>query len=815
MDEIFRHIDYVLSIAQVGFQNISVSVLVGSLCVVVTIVVCCLLLRWHLQNRRNAKAEETNFNALIGAASDAIFSLTFEGIVTSWNEAAERLYGFKSAEVLGTHYFPVIAAGRSDAVQSFLAAVENGDLIRDFYAQCKNKNGAVLDVMLTGVPIRDHTGKILGTYLLARHADNLTRSEEVQVSRAIAARLRAIVDHSPDALALASPEGRTLYCNSATGQLLGCPPHETWGCSIFEYVHEDDRAGVEAILDKVIVNAGKRQRLRTRIRHKSGSWLWVEVVLTNLLDVPAIRAILINFRDITEALSAEEATRQSNERFARAFRRSPLPLSICTREEGKFIDVNDAYLDMFGLRREDLMGQTSLLNIWLDPEDRSTWLQELQESHGRGKPVVRRMRHSNGQIRDVLIYGELIEMDGQPCVVAITQDVTVQKRIENQFLRSQRMEAVGRLAGGLAHDFNNVLGVIIGHCEIAEEQIASDHPVVRNIRQIKRAADRAASLIRQLLAFSRQQLLYPRVVDLNAIVRAMNEMLVPILGEDISIEFRPALSLSLICADAGQIEQVIMNLVINARDAMPTGGKLRMETADVELDSNYAATHGPVLPGKYVMLSISDTGSGIPQEVVPHIFEPFFTTKGPGKGTGLGLSTAYGIVKQSNGYIWVYSEPDKGTTFKVYFPSAMETAVEVFESKEEQLTPTEPASETVLVVEDEESLRGLVTRLLRAHGYKVLEAGSAEAALQLVDRYEGQIDLLLTDVIMPITSGGELATLLRAKRPNLKVLFMSGYSPELVVQQGAVKPEMHVIEKPFTRNGLLAQVRAALQKDAS
>jgi hypothetical protein len=625
-------------------------------------------------------------------------------------------------------------------------------------------------------------------------------------------RLRALVDNSADALALVNAEGRTLYCSAAIETILGCPLHETWDRSIFKFVHRDDLDAIQRAFDQCISRPETPISVRARLRHQNNSWLWVEAVLKNLLNVAAIQAVLINFRDITKAVTAEEAARKSHERFIRAFQSSPLAISISTRDEGRYIDVNDAFCEMFGVRRDVVVGQTSsLMNLWVEPQTRADFLQQLDDTGGPSKkPLRTRMRARNGDILDVEIYAELIEMEEATCVLAVTHDVTIANRTELQFLRAQRMEAVGRLAGGLAHDLNNVLAVVIGHSEISQERLGHDHPVSRNVAQIKKAADRATTLIRQLLAFSRQQLLYPRILDLNELLTNLNEMLVPMLGEDIALRFEPDASLAAIRADLGQIEQVVMNLVVNARDAMPSGGTLTIKTAEVALDSTYAANHSPLIPGKYVMVSVSDTGCGMSDDVIPHIFEPFFTTKGPGKGTGLGLSTAYGIVKQSNGYIWVYSGLGKGTTFKVYFPRIAQTPEPYNEIESEQEIGSNPATGTILVVEDDELLRSLVVRLLDSPGYDVLEAESADAALRLVAQYQGKIDLLLTDVVMPSISGGELAERIRALLPEIKVLFMSGYSSELVAKHGAVKPGDRVLEKPFTRNSLLSQVRVAL-----
>jgi PAS domain S-box-containing protein len=726
-------------------------------------------------------------------------------------EARRRKQVEQSGASLGTRFAPVIAAKRPDTLEVIPRTAAECEMPQDLCAKSESKNGEVMSAVFAGIPYH-RDGEVASAFIPGRDIDLLSRSEEAQTSHAAETRLRALLDNSADALALVNAEGRTLYCSLSAEQILNCSPYEARGCSIFEFVHQEDLDAIKRAFNESLARPRVQVKVRTRLRHENGSWLWVEAVLKNLLEVAAIQAVLINFRDITEAVTAEEEVGKSHERFVRAFQSSPLAISISTWDEGRYIDVNGAFLEMFGVTRSDVVGQTSwAMNLWVEPKSRADLLEQLNQNERHKEPVHARLRASNGEIRDVDIYGERIEMDGTQCLLAVKRDVTAAKRMENQFLRAQRMEAVGRLAGGLAHDFNNVLGVIIGYSEISQERLGGEHKLSRNIAQIKKAADRAAALIRQLLAFSRQQFLYPQILDLNEVVQNLNEMLVPMLGEDIALDFKPAASLGPIRADLAQIEQVVMNLVVNARDAMPLGGTLTIETAEVDLDSDYAANHLPVIPGKYAMMSVSDSGCGMSEQTIPHIFEPFFTTKGPGSGTGLGLSTVYGIVKQSNGYIWVYSELGKGTTFKIYFPRIPDSPEPTVESEAEKEAELDSLTGTILVVEDDEVLRSMVVRLLDLPGLKVLEAETAHAALHLVARYRGKIDLLLTDVVMPTISGGELAGRVRAIEPDVKVLFMSGYSSELVAQHGAVQRGTRVLEKPFTRRALLSQIRFALQ----
>ena len=369
---------------------------------------------------------------------------------------------------------------------------------------------------------------------------------------------------------------------------------------------------------------------------------------------------------------------------------------------------------------------------------------------------------------------------------------------------------MGRLAGGIAHDFNNLLMVISGYSEFLLDRLGPEPALRGPAQEIASAAVRATSLTRQLLAFSRKQMLAPKILDLNGVVTENLKMLTRVIGEDIDLVMVPAAGLGAVRADAGQIEQVIMNLAVNARDAMPSGGKLTIETSNVSLDEEYARLHAPLKPGSYVMLAISDTGAGMDSETQSHIFEPFFTTKGS-KGTGLGLSTVYGIVKQSGGYIWVYSEPGKGTTFKIYLPRVAETAESVAQvAAPAESASVEPGTETILLVEDEANLRYLARQFLEKQGYRVIEAADGAAAMQIAVAHEAVIHLLLTDVIMPGMNGRELAQRISEIRPNVKVLYMSGYTENVIGRNGTLDEGVRLLQKPFTLRDLKSKVREVL-----
>lgn len=544
-----------------------------------------------------------------------------------------------------------------------------------------------------------------------------------------------------------------------------------------------------------------------RHRKKDGAVIQVEIT-SHPITMDGRDAELILAHDVTEQRKNQENLRQSEERFATAFRSSPLAITISTEKEGRYVDANDAYTKMMGYQQEEIVGKTANeLGIWVDPEDRERMVQQVDQPE-QAEPLETRFRTKSGDERRVRISAGRILLDGKPCVLANTLDITESRRLEEQFRQAQKMEAVGRLAGGVAHDFNNLLSVIMGYSEIAQDAAPRGTAVRNHLDQIKKAAERAAALTQQLLAFSRQQVLQPKVLSLNAVVDSVSKMLLRVIGEDVTLNLAPGEPLGSIKADLGQIEQVLMNLVVNARDAMPEGGKIMIETANVELDETYARQHQSVKPGSYVMLSFSDTGCGMDATTMAQIFEPFFTTKEPGKGTGLGLSTVYGIVKQSGGYVWAYSEPMRGTTFKIYFPRVDGPAEKLSAPRPELVF--DRGTETILLVEDDDAVRALIAELLRGAGYTVLEANGANTAIEMAERHRNSIHLVLTDVIMPGMSGGDLIVHLRALQPNLAILFMSGYASDLIGRAGVTEPERFLLHKPFTRKSLLTKVRAML-----
>jgi PAS domain S-box-containing protein len=508
--------------------------------------------------------------------------------------------------------------------------------------------------------------------------------------------------------------------------------------------------------------------------------------------------------------AAQENLRLSELNFRSLVTNAPYGICRCD-STGKILDVNPAFLALLGNASADTLIGQHIFGLYAE-NDQWFALADFLRSAEPFKGLAAEWKRQNGTTTVVRVSGRSVTNGGDGGVVfeLFAEDVTERRALEHQLRQSQKMEAVGRLAGGIAHDFNNLLMVISGYSEFLLERLGAEPQLRGPAQEIASAAERASSLTRQLLAFSRKQMLAPRIVNLNDVATENIKMLTRMIGEDIDLVMVPSPNLWPVRADAGQIEQVIMNLAVNARDAMPSGGKLTIETSNVTLDEDYARVHAPLPPGDYVMVAISDTGNGMDNETQSHIFEPFFTTKGT-KGTGLGLSTVYGIVKQSGGYIWVRSELGRGTTFKIYLPRVAATGETATHAAAPiEYRKVEPGTETILLVEDEANLRYLARQYLEKQGYKVIEAADGAVAMQIAVAHEKVIHLLLTDVIMPGMNGRELAQRICEIRPNVKVLYMSGYTENVIGHNGMLDAGVRLLQKPFNLRDLKSKVREVL-----
>ena len=629
-----------------------------------------------------------------------------------------------------------------------------------------------------------------------------------------------ILHKAPYGIALIDNDGKFIYINPAFTNITG-------------YALEDISLGREWLhkasrfleYREEIINSQKRGVVEKCIEKtfsiicKNGEIKAIEVRPTLLDDG---RIVMILF-DITERKRAEEVLSHSEEQY-RLIAENTRDL-ICTLDlQGNFHYVSPSFKEVLGYSPEELRGLNAFSLIHSD--DRETTMKIYQQAliNKEAGNAEFRYRHKNGNWRVFESVGKWI-FNGNgipPQSVLVSRDITERKQTEEkmaalqvQLGQSQRMEAIGRLAGGIAHDFNNMLAVIQGYSDLCLFNIPKENPVREDIKAITNAVKRAANLISQLLAFSRRQTMKMEVIDLNPLLQNLEKMLRGVIGEDVELVTTLEVDLGRIKADPGQIEQTLLNLALNARDAMPHGGKLTIETANVTLKETSRQNHMGLTPGHYVMISITDTGSGMTQEVKERIFEPFFTTKEIGKGTGLGLSMVYGIVKQSGGHIGVDSEPGKGTTFKIYLPRVDEPMVEV-EEKEKDICGLSLGNETILLVEDEEEVRKLVARILRKQGYKVLEASQGKEVFSLCEEQEGPIHLMVTDVVMPEMTGVELAEHIKQVYPEMKVLYMSGYSSDRVaIDREKVEKRIEFIQKPFTVYRLARKIREVLEKQFS
>ncbi|MBI5408563.1 MAG: PAS domain S-box protein [Nitrospirae bacterium] len=513
-------------------------------------------------------------------------------------------------------------------------------------------------------------------------------------------------------------------------------------------------------------------------------------------------------KDAVEIRKAGDVLRLSEEKFSKAFRSGPTLMAISTIKEGRFIDVNNAFLRTFGYKKEEVMGRTSVeLGIWADPEERNKIMERLSKSGMINNEEIA-FRKKTGDVLTMLWSVEVLDIEGRQCILAVAQDITERKKLEARLLQAQKMESIGQLAGGIAHDFNNILTAIIGYAHIVKMKMAEGDPLKINLDQILSSSGRAASLVRSLLAFSRQQISNPVPVNINEIIKDLVRMLLRILGEN--IELKLALSGDLtVMADRVQVDQVIINLCTNARDAMPHGGTLTIRTGDIRLETEFTALYGYGKPGEYAFISVSDTGTGVDEKMKDRIFEPFFTTKEVGKGTGLGLSIAYGIIKQHNGYITCFSEVGKGTTFTAYLPR-IKLGVE--ETPAEEIPDSEKATETVLLAEDEADVRKLTKQILSEAGYKVIEAVDGEDAVDKFISNMDRVDILLLDVIMPGMNGQDVYNKAKEMKPDVKALLVSGYPADFIRKKIIIHNGLNYVSKPLPPDELLKKIREALGK---
>ncbi len=769
----------------------------------------------RIRTEEALRLSEETYRQLFEAESDALFLIdNRSGQILEVNSAACALYGYAREEILAMKNSDLSAEPEDTRRVTAETVPDPGRVVTIPLRWHRKKDGTVFPVEITGrfflrsgdsvhiAAIRDITGRM--------KAEADLRASEERLRLALRAANQGLYD-----LNVQTGEAEV---SEEYARMLGYDPtefretNEAW----VERLHPDDREPVAAVYRDYVAGRIPEYRVEFRQRTRSGDWKWI-LSLGKIMewdkDGRPLR-MLGTHTDISERKQAEEALRESEERFRLTFRTSPDSININRLEDGLYVDINEGFTRLSGYTRDDVIGKTSLaVDIWHDPADRQRLVQGLQRQ-GYYSGLEASFRRKDGSVVIGLMSARVITLHGAPHIISITKDITERKRMEReherlheQLLQLQKMDAIGQLAGGVAHDFNNMLQTILGYSELALRKIDPGGTLYENLTEIKKAAERSADLTRQLLAFARKQTISPKVLDLNETVSGTLKMLRRLIGEDIELIWKPGPNLWPIRIDPAQIDQVLANLAVNARDAIAGVGRLIIETENVVLDEAYRETHAGFLPGDYVLLAVSDSGSGMDGETLEHVFEPFFTTKALGKGTGLGLATVYGVIRQNNGFINVYSEVDQGTTFKIYLPRDRETA-----EPEALLGETKPprGSETILFVEDDAAILRLGEAILNQLGYTVLPARTPGSALELTERHRGPIDLLITDVIMPEMNGKDLGHSISRLRPDIKILYMSGYTANIIAHHGVLEPGIQFLQKPFTVNTLATRVRAVL-----
>jgi hypothetical protein len=776
---------------------------------------------------RGLRSSEQRFRALVNNALDAVITMDARGAITSWSPQAEAAFGWSADEAEGRPLVETIIPRQyRDAhrlgLAHFLATGEGPILRRRIEITALHRDGREFPVELTVTPTR--VGHSWQFSAFVRDITQRLRSEQVQratyrIAEAAntAAGLRELLGAIHEIVGELLPaENFYIALHDAAGLLTfpyfvdardPAPQPRPLGRGLTEYVL---RTGLPLLVTPDAHRTLERRGEVELLGAPSIDWIGVPLKAADrTIGVLVIQSYtegvrygeremqILQFVSTQVAMAiehkrVEERLKESETKYRLIFEASPEAMWVYDVATLRFLAVNDAAVRRYGYTRDEFLDRRTA-----DVEESAT---------GAGL----RHRTKDGRTIEVESSSDAIEFAGRPARLVLVRDVTEQRQLEGQLRQAQKMDAVGRLAGGLAHDFNNLLTAITGYGDLVLGTLPADDARRADVEEIRIAADRAAALTQQLLAFSRKQVLQPRVLDLNVIVRNAEKLLRRLIGEHIALETVLDPALAAVKADPTQLEQVIVNLAVNARDAMPQGGRLRLETRNAQLDTGYTSEHSMVQPGEYVQLAVSDTGLGMDEQTKARLFEPFFTTKELGKGTGLGLSTVYGIVKQSGGYIWVYSELGLGTTFKVYLPQVEAAATVDLPATAPQAAPR--GSETVLVVEDEPALRAVARRVLQRQGYAVLEAADGGAALALVSAHQGPLDLLVTDVVMPGLSGRDLADRLTAARPDLRVLYVSGYSGDAIADHGILGPDLAYLEKPFSPDALAMKVREVLDR---
>jgi PAS domain S-box-containing protein len=772
------------------------------------------LLEINVRHYRDIAERDARYRNLLEQAREGVVAEA-EGRIVFANPAAMKIFQWtREDEWAGKSFLDLAVPEGREALAAILgASAATGPPERHEVVGLK-ADGSRFEMEVT--PARMTFQGKTATQAILRDITDRRRAE--QALRESEERYRLLFENNPQPMWVFDNETLAfLAVNEAACQHYGYTRKEFLAMTIRDIRLAEE---VPALLQSLASQSDEFHKAGIwRHRKKDGTGIAVEIASHPLLFTGR-PAQLILATDVTERMRAEEALRQSEQKYRDIFDFATVGI-YQSRHDGSLITVNAPLAEILDYDSPEDLLRHNLDEIYADPAERLALIarfepagkahrQEVLWKRKDGTPIwleldARAVRSADGTTR----YFEGFVHD----ISERKKSEEEKRRLQEQLVQAQKMEAVGQLAGGIAHDFNNLLTAITGYSELLLGELPPEDLRRSHAEEIRKAGERAASLTQQLLAFSRRQVLEPKVLDVNVVVSDIERMLRRLIGEHIELKTRKAADLWKVKADPGQIEQAILNLVLNARDAMPSGGTLAIETSNADLDQEFARSHVPTQPGSYVMVAVSDTGIGISEEVKARLFEPFFTTKERGKGTGLGLSTTYGIVKQSGGYLWCDSEVGRGTRFQVFLPRVEEPVSEVVERKTSP--PIHPGDETVLLVEDEPEVRSLVQRILKTQGYTVVTAANPDEALAVAREFKGPIQLMVTDVVMPGMSGLQLAERLNPTRPDMKVLFVSGYTNDAIGHQGVLDPGTAFLQKPFTPNTLARKVREVLEAPPS
>ena len=747
--------------------------------------------------------ERQKFAAMVHTSDAAVFVTDLERVIRWTNSAMSQRRPEGGAAWVGLSCHDVCRSLTRDHDQGRCADCpvdhalrENALVHREFQ---NDREGVRRSFYLTALPIKGTDGRPEEAMVMIQDLSDL------EILRTSESRYRLLFERSGRSLVMMDPVTRqVLLCNPSAAAMTGYEPAELLTMRLEHLLPADEWARLEPLY-RGAVEDGDLASHECRVRHRQG-WERVNTVSGTRTHLDGRSVLMLEFRDVTETRKVEETLRRLEERLRAVVASSPIVLFALDRD-GVFTLSEGRGLAALGLEPGQVVGRSAF---------------EIYHEH---EAIVANLRRAlcGEEFREEVDLGALtFETSYSPIrgpdgsvegVIGVATDVTQHRRLEGQLRQVQRMESIGRLAGGVAHDFNNLLAAILGHTELMMSRLDPGHPLLHSAEEIQKAAGRGAMLTRQLLAFGRKDMLSFQVLDLNAVVSGMDGMLRRLIGEDVELAAVPCPRPAAVRADRSQMEQVILNLVVNARDAMPHGGKLTIEVGFAELDGAYAQSPPRVQPGLHVALTVTDTGVGMDAEAITHVFEPFYTTKERGKGTGLGLATVYGIVEQSGGHVTVYSQPGIGSSFKVYLPCAEPSEILVDDSPPPP-APSRRGNETILLAEDEDSVRSMASEVLESLGYRVLTARNGLDALVVAGKHEGAIDLLISDVVMPQMGGGELAQRLTAERSGLRVMFISGYPDDAIVRHGVLERGSVLLQKPFAIAEFVRKVREVLDAPA-